>query len=120
MDIINELVESVAPNPVKQLDEAGLAKAATDLAKKAAPAIALAAPIYMALRKKKRIAASAGQVMDYAKQLVKAKTKQQAVVAVAGLLHVGAQVFLSVPELRDLGHKLNSVVLSQTLMEYLS
>lgn len=120
VDILNELVEAVAPNHTKQLDEAGLAQAAMDIAKKAAPVAALITPTILALRKKKLPTnVRPGQVAQFAKDMMKARTKQQAVSAAAGLLHICAKVLLSVPELRELGHKINGVLLSPTLMDYL-
>ena len=56
--------------------------------------------------------------VGYAKDLVKAKTGQDSVAAVLGLLNIGGHVLLKIPELRDLGHRVIKVVNDSRFEDY--
>ena len=57
--------------------------------------------------------------LEYAKLLVQAKNPKQTIVATVALLNICARVLMSVPELRDLGHRVQKVVNSERFEDFL-
>ena len=104
-EILNSLVDSAN----KQQQTEGL------LGKAAAIAIggALAAKLFGPKK-----AAKKANLTDLAKALQTAKTEQQTVAAITGVLAVAASVLLRIPELRDLGFRVQQIVDSDRLQEF--
>lgn len=59
-------------------------------------------------------------VIDFAKSLAHAKTSQESISAVVGLLNISARILLRIPELKDLGYKVMQVVQSERLEDFMS
>ena len=117
-EILADLVKAVENknDDVDQLDEItlkGLAKAAL--------VTGAAAYLYKKLSSKQPSPFSRPvSSLEYSKALVQAKTPQEAVSAVVGLINIASHVLLSVPELRDLGYRLHKVIQDQRLEDFIT
>ena len=111
-EILNDLTESVTPpdttgeDLLKEIQEISLGSVA-----KLAFGAALVKKLFgtggkPAISKHSRPISA----VTYAKDLFKARTQQDAVVSVLGLLNISGHVLLKIPDLRDLGHRVIKVV----------
>ena len=111
-DILSSLSESIEEREIEELKLGTVVKGVAAYA--GIKALAKAFKLPQPSKFSKRITA-----IDYAKSLAKAKDQRETVIAAVGLLNIVSRVIMTIPELRDIGFRLQQLVNREEFEDYL-